>query len=81
MSLDRYFKMFFIALSGLMIGSLVYRYYAFALFYQEQKEISAEIEKISLESKEIFSWYQRKKERDKSINVDRPRIVIKIERD
>ena len=79
--INRYSKMLFVALTGLIIGSLVYRYYAFALFYQEQKEISAEIKEISLEYREISLWHQERKNQDKTISADRPKIVIKIERD
>ncbi|HCI48281.1 MAG: hypothetical protein A2621_04685 [Alphaproteobacteria bacterium RIFCSPHIGHO2_01_FULL_41_14] len=68
-------------LSGLIVGSLVYRYYVFGLFYHEQKEITAAQKKISLEHREILYHHKRQQELEKRLSDGRPRILIKVETD
>jgi hypothetical protein len=77
----RYFKTLFIIFSGLIIGSLAYRYYAFTLFYQEHQCIKEKVKKISLEHREISSWYHKKMLNKTISDGYRPKIVIKIETD
>ena len=73
------FNTLWIIFSGLIIGYFIYRYYCFALFYQEQKQLEGEIKKISQEAQEIFLKNQRLL--NQSSYDDHPRIVIKIETD
>jgi hypothetical protein len=74
-------KIILISLISLTIGALIYRYSMFALLYLEQKKIEKEAKKISLEYREIFLWYQQRKELIKPTSVGRPKIVIEIETD
>lgn len=74
-------KIILISLVSLTIGALIYRYCMFTLLYLEQKKIEKEAKKISLEYREIFLWYQQRKELIKPTSVGRPKIVIEIETD
>lgn len=79
MTSSHYPKAIFIMLSGLIIGSFIYRYYSFVLFYQQQRSTEAEIKKISQDAREIF--LKNQVILNESNYDDRPRIVIKIETD